>query len=137
MVIAQIETAGGVEHVDAIAAVDGIDALWIGQYDLIDFARHPGPVRPPDSSRKPPAGSLDACRRTARLPCWAPATRVVRARPGRRLPHARLPGGYLDLPAGAEAGMAPSARPCRTAASTTMRALDRPPGRATALGPSG
>jgi 2-keto-3-deoxy-L-rhamnonate aldolase RhmA len=34
MLIAQIENADGVEHADLIAAVDGIDALWIGQYDL-------------------------------------------------------------------------------------------------------
>jgi 2-keto-3-deoxy-L-rhamnonate aldolase RhmA len=34
LLIAQIETAEGVENVDAIAAVDGIDALWIGQFDL-------------------------------------------------------------------------------------------------------
>jgi 2-dehydro-3-deoxyglucarate aldolase/4-hydroxy-2-oxoheptanedioate aldolase len=33
-VIAQIETAEGVEHVEEIAAVSGVDALWIGQYDL-------------------------------------------------------------------------------------------------------
>ena len=34
LLIAQIETAAGVENVEAIAAVDGIDVLWIGQYDL-------------------------------------------------------------------------------------------------------
>jgi len=34
LVVAQIERAEGVENADAIAEVDGIDALWIGQYDL-------------------------------------------------------------------------------------------------------
>jgi 2-dehydro-3-deoxyglucarate aldolase/4-hydroxy-2-oxoheptanedioate aldolase len=34
LTIAQIETAGGVEHVDEIAAVDGLDVLWLGPYDL-------------------------------------------------------------------------------------------------------
>jgi 2-keto-3-deoxy-L-rhamnonate aldolase RhmA len=34
LLIAQIETAAGVENVEAIAAVEGIDVLWIGQYDL-------------------------------------------------------------------------------------------------------
>lgn len=34
LLIAQIETVAGVENVEAIAAVDGIDVLWIGQYDL-------------------------------------------------------------------------------------------------------
>jgi 2-keto-3-deoxy-L-rhamnonate aldolase RhmA len=34
LLIAQIETAAGVENVDAIAAVPGIDVLWIGHFDL-------------------------------------------------------------------------------------------------------
>jgi len=34
LLIAQIETAAGVEHVEAIAAVEGIDVLWIGHFDL-------------------------------------------------------------------------------------------------------
>ncbi|HEY8447650.1 MAG TPA: aldolase/citrate lyase family protein [Thermomicrobiales bacterium] len=34
MLIAQIETARGVENVDAIAAVEGIDCIWIGHFDL-------------------------------------------------------------------------------------------------------
>jgi 2-keto-3-deoxy-L-rhamnonate aldolase RhmA len=34
LVIAQIETAGGIAHVDEIAAVDGVDVLWIGHFDL-------------------------------------------------------------------------------------------------------
>jgi 2-keto-3-deoxy-L-rhamnonate aldolase RhmA len=32
--IAQIETARGIDNVDAIAAVEGIDCLWIGHFDL-------------------------------------------------------------------------------------------------------
>jgi 2-dehydro-3-deoxyglucarate aldolase/4-hydroxy-2-oxoheptanedioate aldolase len=34
LLIAQIETLAGLEHVEEIAAVDGIDSLWIGQTDL-------------------------------------------------------------------------------------------------------
>jgi 2-dehydro-3-deoxyglucarate aldolase/4-hydroxy-2-oxoheptanedioate aldolase len=34
LLIAQIETAEGLANVEAIAAVEGIDALWIGQFDL-------------------------------------------------------------------------------------------------------
>src|SRR5688572_6861140 len=34
LVIAQIETARGLEHVEEIAAVEGIDVLWIGHFDL-------------------------------------------------------------------------------------------------------
>jgi 2-keto-3-deoxy-L-rhamnonate aldolase RhmA len=42
LIIAQIETAQAVEHVEKIAAVDGIDALWIGQYDLSTSLGVPG-----------------------------------------------------------------------------------------------
>jgi 2-keto-3-deoxy-L-rhamnonate aldolase RhmA len=42
MLIAQIENAEGVEHADRIAAVDGIDALWIGQFDLTTSLGIPG-----------------------------------------------------------------------------------------------
>ena len=34
LVIAQIETATGLDHVEVIAAVEGVDVLWIGQTDL-------------------------------------------------------------------------------------------------------
>lgn len=34
LVIAQIETAEGLANVEEIAATDGVDALWIGQFDL-------------------------------------------------------------------------------------------------------
>jgi 2-keto-3-deoxy-L-rhamnonate aldolase RhmA len=37
LVIAQIETGEGLEDVEAIAAVPGIDALWIGHFDLTNF----------------------------------------------------------------------------------------------------
>lgn len=34
MLIAQIETATGVENCEAIAAAEGIDCLWVGHFDL-------------------------------------------------------------------------------------------------------
>ncbi len=37
MVIAQVETVEGLDNVEAIAAVPGVDALWIGQFDLTNF----------------------------------------------------------------------------------------------------
>jgi 2-dehydro-3-deoxyglucarate aldolase/4-hydroxy-2-oxoheptanedioate aldolase len=37
MVIAQIETERGLDQVDAIAAVDGVDVLWVGHFDLSNF----------------------------------------------------------------------------------------------------
>jgi 2-keto-3-deoxy-L-rhamnonate aldolase RhmA len=42
LLIAQIETARGVENLDAIAAVDGIDVLWIGHFDLTNSLGIPG-----------------------------------------------------------------------------------------------
>ena len=42
LLIAQVETVAGVEHADEIAAVDGIDVLWIGHYDLTTSLGIPG-----------------------------------------------------------------------------------------------
>jgi 2-keto-3-deoxy-L-rhamnonate aldolase RhmA len=42
LLIAQIETAAGLEHAEAIAAVDGIDVLWIGHFDLTASLGIPG-----------------------------------------------------------------------------------------------
>jgi 2-keto-3-deoxy-L-rhamnonate aldolase RhmA len=42
LIVAQIETAQGLENVEAIAAVDGVDALWIGQFDLTTSLGIPG-----------------------------------------------------------------------------------------------
>lgn len=48
LLIAQIETAEGVENVNAIAAVDGIDVLWIGHFDLTNSLGIPGQFTHPD-----------------------------------------------------------------------------------------
>ena len=37
LLIAQIETERGLEALDAIAAIDGIDVLWLGHFDLSNF----------------------------------------------------------------------------------------------------
>jgi 2-dehydro-3-deoxyglucarate aldolase/4-hydroxy-2-oxoheptanedioate aldolase len=61
LLIAQIETAEGLENVEAIAAVDGIDALWIGQFDLTASLGIPGRFDDPkfaDATRR----IVDACR---------------------------------------------------------------------------
>jgi 2-dehydro-3-deoxyglucarate aldolase/4-hydroxy-2-oxoheptanedioate aldolase len=42
LLIAQIETSAGVEAAGEIAAVDGIDVLWIGQFDLTVSLGIPG-----------------------------------------------------------------------------------------------
>ncbi len=48
LLIAQIETAGGLKNVEEIAAVPGIDALWIGLYDLTNSLGIPGQMNHPD-----------------------------------------------------------------------------------------
>lgn len=42
LVIAQIETEHGLANVEEIAAVDGIDVLWVGHFDLSNFMGIPG-----------------------------------------------------------------------------------------------
>lgn len=42
LVIAQIETERGLAQVEEIAAVDGIDVLWVGHFDLSNFMGIPG-----------------------------------------------------------------------------------------------
>ena len=42
LLLAQIETVAGLEHVEAIAAVEGIDVLWIGHFDLTASLGIPG-----------------------------------------------------------------------------------------------
>lgn len=42
LTIAQIETPGGVENVEAIASVEGIDVLFLGHFDLTNFLGIPG-----------------------------------------------------------------------------------------------
>lgn len=37
MILAQIESERGLANVDEIAAVDGIDVLWVGHFDLTNF----------------------------------------------------------------------------------------------------
>lgn len=47
VVIAQIETERGLENVDEIAAVEGIDVLWVGHFDLANFLGIPGEFQNP------------------------------------------------------------------------------------------
>ena len=47
LVMAQIETERGLAAVDAIAAVEGIDCLWVGHFDLSNFLGIPGQFEHP------------------------------------------------------------------------------------------
>ncbi|HTW25667.1 MAG TPA: aldolase/citrate lyase family protein [Acetobacteraceae bacterium] len=50
-VIVQIETARGAAAVDAIAAVEGVDVLWLGHFDLTNFMGIPAQFKHPDYLR--------------------------------------------------------------------------------------
>lgn len=55
LVIAMIETKRGLENVDAIAAVPGVDVLWLGHFDMSNFLGIPGDFANPvfqDAVRK-------------------------------------------------------------------------------------
>jgi len=48
VMIALIETRAGVENADAMAAIDGVDCLWIGHFDLSCALGIPGEFGHPD-----------------------------------------------------------------------------------------
>ena len=48
LLIAQIETVEGLGNVEAIAAVPGIDVLWLGHFDLTNSMGIPGAFEHPD-----------------------------------------------------------------------------------------
>jgi len=67
LLLAQIETVSGVEHADQIAAVDGIDVLWIGHFDLSTSLGVPGQFTHPDYLRAVDR-VLAACHRHGKTP---------------------------------------------------------------------
>jgi 2-keto-3-deoxy-L-rhamnonate aldolase RhmA len=48
LIVGQIETRSGLEDVEAIAAVDGLDVLWVGHFDLTASLGIPGEFDHPD-----------------------------------------------------------------------------------------
>jgi 2-dehydro-3-deoxyglucarate aldolase/4-hydroxy-2-oxoheptanedioate aldolase len=67
LLIAQIETAAGVENAAAIAAVEGIDVLWIGHFDLTNSLGIPGQFDHPRFHQSVEA-VLAACRQHGKIP---------------------------------------------------------------------
>jgi 2-keto-3-deoxy-L-rhamnonate aldolase RhmA len=51
MVIALVETPAGIAAVDEIAAVEGVDVVWLGHFDLTNFMGIPGQFQHPDYLR--------------------------------------------------------------------------------------
>jgi 2-dehydro-3-deoxyglucarate aldolase/4-hydroxy-2-oxoheptanedioate aldolase len=67
MVIALVETAKGIDNVDAIAAVDGVDVIWLGHYDLTNFLGIPGEFDNP-TFHCAVDGLVKACRKHGKTP---------------------------------------------------------------------
>jgi 2-keto-3-deoxy-L-rhamnonate aldolase RhmA len=67
MVICLVETARGIENVDAIAAVPGVDVVWLGHFDLTNFLGIPGEFTHPRYLAAVDA-LLAACRRHGKTP---------------------------------------------------------------------
>ncbi len=67
LLIAQIETVAGVEQADRIAAVEGIDVLWIGHFDLTASLGIPGQFEHPEYLRAVER-VLEACHRHGKSP---------------------------------------------------------------------
>jgi len=84
MVIVLVETAKGIENVDAIAAVDGVDVVWLGHYDLTNFMGIPGQFGNP-KFHAAVDNLVKACNNTARRQAFSPATRSGRAISGPRV----------------------------------------------------
>lgn len=70
---AQIETAAGVENADAMAALDGVDCLWVGHFDLTNSMGIPGQFDHPsytDAIKK----VVEACNRNGIAAGFMPTT---------------------------------------------------------------
>lgn len=65
LVIAMIETRQGLENVEAIAAVPGVDVLWLGHFDLTNFLGIPGQFSHP-AYRDALARIVNAARRNGK-----------------------------------------------------------------------
>jgi 2-keto-3-deoxy-L-rhamnonate aldolase RhmA len=64
---ALVETVAGIESVDAIAAVDGIDVIWLGHFDLTNSMGIPTQFTHPDYLRAVDR-LLAACRKHGKAP---------------------------------------------------------------------
>jgi 2-keto-3-deoxy-L-rhamnonate aldolase RhmA len=67
LVIAQVESVQGIENVDEIAAVPGIDVVWVGHFDLSDSMGIAGQFDHPDFVRAVEK-LIKACHRHGKAP---------------------------------------------------------------------
>jgi 2-dehydro-3-deoxyglucarate aldolase/4-hydroxy-2-oxoheptanedioate aldolase len=67
LVICLVETTMGIENVDAIAAVDGVDIIWLGHFDLTSSMGIPAQFDHPRFQSAVDA-LLAACRKHGKTP---------------------------------------------------------------------
>jgi 2-keto-3-deoxy-L-rhamnonate aldolase RhmA len=67
LIICQIETDLGAQNAEKIAAVDGVDCLWVGQFDLTNFLGIPAQFDHP-LYRQAIRGVLAACKKHGKIP---------------------------------------------------------------------
>lgn len=75
LVIAQIETVRGAAAVDEIAAVDGVDVVWLGHFDLTNFMGIPGEFTHPKYLAGV-ASVVEAARRHGKVAGFMPTDEV-------------------------------------------------------------
>jgi 2-keto-3-deoxy-L-rhamnonate aldolase RhmA len=96
LVIAQIETERGLGQVDRIAAVEGVDVLWVGHFDLSNFMGIPGQFNDPrfDAAMR---SVVAACRRHGKVAGFM-ATDAAWIERSRQM-------GYTMIAAGTDTGL--------------------------------
>ena len=100
MVVVQIESARGLDNVEKIAAVKGVDAVWIGQFDLTASMGIPGNVQHPEFQAAQ-ARILRACQAAGRRGgVWFAVSRRRGGGEAAGFPLSRLHGRFVDLPKG-------------------------------------
>ena len=112
LVIAQIETEHGLTNVEEIAAVDGIDVLWVGHFDLSNFMGIPGRFDDPrfDAAMRK---VVEVCRRHGKVAGFM-ATDPAWVRRAQEM-------GYTMIAAGTDNGL------LQQAFTSLVRQIDRQP----------
>ncbi len=112
LVIAQIETEHGLANVEEIAAVDGIDVLWVGHFDLSNFMGIPGRFDDPrfDAAMRK---VVEVCRRHGKVAGFM-ATDPAWVRRAQEM-------GYTMIAAGTDNGL------LQQAFTSLVRQIDRQP----------
>ncbi len=132
-VIALIETDVGLKNVEAIAAVDGVDCLWLGHFDMTNFLGIPAQFDHPKfvkgverilaAARKhgKSAGIMAADEQWAR-DYYAKGFRAIAYGVDTGIMQSGIRAGIETLRSCAAVAASPTAKPARTKAAASTRA---------------